>query len=160
RNGSGRSFGCQRSRRAQRKNHGYRVGHQLSGQSRQPVEATIGRAIFNRNVATFDIASLLQALPSGAEHSIIELSACKQADQRHAGRLRARRERPRRYCADERHELAAAAHSITSSARASNVGGTIKPSALAVLRLIVSSYLVGCWTGSSATLAPLRIRST
>src|SRR6059058_2490929 len=51
-------------------------------------------------------------------------------------------------------------YSITSSARASNVGGTIKPSALAALRLIVSSYLVGCWIGSSATFAPLRIRST
>src|SRR5262249_54775939 len=62
-----------------------------SGQSRQPVEATIGRAIFDRNVTTFDIASLLQALPNGAEHSIIELSAGKQADQRHAGLLRPRR---------------------------------------------------------------------
>src|SRR5262245_59919239 len=34
-------------------------------------------------------------------------------------------------------------HSITSSARASSVGGTWRPSALAVLRLIASSYLVG-----------------
>ena len=33
-------------------------------------------------------------------------------------------------------------HSITSSARASSVGGTVTPSALAVLRLITSSYLV------------------
>ena len=35
-------------------------------------------------------------------------------------------------------------HSITSSARASSVGGTSRPSALAVLRLMTSSYLVGC----------------
>src|SRR5215471_11418895 len=41
-------------------------------------------------------------------------------------------------------------HSITSSARASNVGGTSRPSALAVLRLITSSYLVGSCTGRSA----------
>ena len=34
-------------------------------------------------------------------------------------------------------------HSITSSARASSVGGTSRPSALAVLRLITNSYLVG-----------------
>jgi hypothetical protein len=40
-------------------------------------------------------------------------------------------------------------YSITSSARASNVGGTVRPSALAVLRLITSSYLVGACTGSS-----------
>ena len=33
-------------------------------------------------------------------------------------------------------------HSITSSARASNVGGTVRPSAIAVLRLMTSLYLV------------------
>jgi hypothetical protein len=31
-------------------------------------------------------------------------------------------------------------YSITSSARASNVGGTVRPRALAVLRLMMSSY--------------------
>jgi hypothetical protein len=54
----------------------------------------------------------------------------------------------------------AACHSITSSARASNVGGTSRPSALAVLRLITSSYLVGACTGRSAGFSPLRMRST
>jgi hypothetical protein len=34
-------------------------------------------------------------------------------------------------------------HSITSSARASSVAGTSRPSALAVFRLMTSSYLVG-----------------
>src|SRR6516165_12481997 len=51
-------------------------------------------------------------------------------------------------------------HSITSSAIASTLGGMITASALAVLTLIVSSYLVGCCTDNSATFAPLRIRST
>src|SRR5262245_48778096 len=51
-------------------------------------------------------------------------------------------------------------HSITSSARASSVGGTSRPSALAVLRLMTSSNFVGCSTGKSAGLAPLRILST
>ena len=51
-------------------------------------------------------------------------------------------------------------HSITSSARASSVGGTVRPSALAVLRLIDSSYLVGACTGKSAGFSPLRMRST
>ena len=41
-------------------------------------------------------------------------------------------------------------HSITSSARASNVGGTVRPNARAVFRLITSSILVGCSTGKSA----------
>jgi hypothetical protein len=35
------------------------------------------------------------------------------------------------------------AYSITSSARVSSVGETVRPRALAVLRLITSSYLVG-----------------
>src|SRR4249919_211018 len=51
-------------------------------------------------------------------------------------------------------------HSITSSARASRVGGTSRPSTLAVLRLIASSYLIGCWTGKSAGFAPFKMRST
>src|SRR5262245_55296966 len=52
------------------------------------------------------------------------------------------------------------AYSITSSARASRVGGISRPSALAVLRLMTSSYLVGAWTGRSAGFSPLRMRST
>jgi hypothetical protein len=52
------------------------------------------------------------------------------------------------------------AYSITSSARASSVSGTVRPSALAVLRLITRSYLVGFCTGRSAGFSPLRMRST
>src|SRR5262249_21453960 len=73
--------------------------------------------------------------------------------------LPARRERPRRRAAEQRDELAPP-HSIPWSARASRDGGPSRPSALAVLRLIVSSYLVGCCTGRSAGFAPLRIRWT
>src|SRR5262249_18222703 len=73
--------------------------------------------------------------------------------------LRPRRERPSGRAADERDELASP-HSITSSARASNVGGMSKPSALAVFKLMTSSYLVGAWTGRSAGFSPLRMRST
>ena len=51
-------------------------------------------------------------------------------------------------------------YSITSSARASSVGGTSRPSALAVLRLMTSSNLVGACTGRSAGFSPLRMRST
>jgi hypothetical protein len=66
------------------------------------------------------------------------------SDHWHRRLLRAHRERPyRRRARDKRDELAAGAHSITSSARASSVGGTSSPSAFAVLRLITSSNLVG-----------------
>ncbi len=49
-------------------------------------------------------------------------------------------------------------YSITSSARASSVGGIVRPRALAVLVLMTSSNLVGCTTGRSAGLSPLRMR--
>ena len=51
-------------------------------------------------------------------------------------------------------------YSITSSARASSCGGTVRPSAFAVFRLMVSSNLVGCITGKSAGFSPLRMRLT
>src|SRR5262245_7233904 len=53
-----------------------------------------------------------------------------------------------------------ARYSMTSSARASNDGGTSMPSALAVFKLITNSYLVGFCTGRSAGFSPLRMRST
>src|SRR4029077_14981124 len=66
-------------------------------------------------------------------------------------RARAQRKYGGGAAAQQRDELAAL-HSITSSARASSMGGTVRPSALAVLRLITSSILVGCYTGKSAAL--------
>jgi hypothetical protein len=45
-------------------------------------------------------------------------------------------------------------YSITSSAVASSVAGTMRPSALAVLRLITTSYLRASCTGRSAGLPP------
>ena len=55
--------------------------------------------------------------------------------------------------------LASGASGQGSSARTSSAGGTSMPSALAVLRLITSSYLVGACTGRSAGFSPLRMRS-
>jgi hypothetical protein len=52
------------------------------------------------------------------------------------------------------------AYSITSSAVESRVGGTVRPSILAVWVSMISSSLVACTTGRSAGLAPLRIRLT
>jgi hypothetical protein len=51
-------------------------------------------------------------------------------------------------------------HWITSSARASSDGGIVRPSALAVLRLMANWKLVGRSMGRSAGRAPFRIRST
>src|SRR5258707_7637759 len=51
-------------------------------------------------------------------------------------------------------------YSITSTACASSVGGTVRPSAFAVLRLMTRSNFVGSSTGRSDGFAPLRILST
>ena len=52
------------------------------------------------------------------------------------------------------------AYSITSSARASNVGGISRPSARAVCRLMISSNRIGSSIGRSAGFTPLKILST
>src|SRR5262249_20416131 len=75
------------------------------------------------------------------------------------GLLRARGERPCDRAAEQRDERAASdlrVHSITSSARASRVGGMVRPSVFAVLVLITRSNTVGSWIGRSDGLAPLR----
>ena len=75
--------------------------------------------------------------------------------------LRTRRERPRsRRAAEQGDELAAPDHSITSSAIASTPGGMVRPSTLAVFKLMTSSNLVGKSTGRSPGFAPLMILST
>src|SRR4029077_9249640 len=85
--------------------------------------------------------------------------AVKQPDDRHR-LLRAYRERPGHHRAAEKRNEFTAFHSITSSARASTVGGIFRPSALAVLRLMTRLNRVGCSMGRSAGLTPLRILST
>src|SRR5215472_15338301 len=74
--------------------------------------------------------------------------------------LRARRERPRGRRAPEQRDERAPFHSITSSARNRYGSGTVSPSALAVVRLITRSNLVGYSTGISPGFAPRRILST
>ena len=53
-----------------------------------------------------------------------------------------------------------APHSITSSASASSLSGTARPSAFVVLRLITSSNFVGCWTGKSPGFSPFSTLAT
>ena len=51
-------------------------------------------------------------------------------------------------------------YSITSSVPTSRFYGSVTPRALAVFRFIANSNFVGCSTGRSAGLAPLRILAT
>jgi len=91
------------------------------------------------------------------KYRIVRGCGQQRTDRPHAlALLRPRRERPRDWDpAEQRYELAPS-HSITSSVSASSVSGISRPRAFAVLRLITSSNWVGCTTGRSAGLVPLR----
>jgi hypothetical protein len=77
------------------------------------------------------------------------------------GLLRPRRQRPRdRRAAEQRDEVPPLHHSITVSARKRNESAIVRPSVLAVLRLITSSNFVGCSTGISAGFPPCKTLTT
>src|SRR5262245_6378601 len=105
-------------------------------------------AIIKPNVATFLPPELRQSFTEGREAgSRFWIVFHRWRDDSNSTDsiilLRGHRDRPRsRRAAKQRDEIAPL-HSITSSARASSVGGTSRPSVLAVLRLIASSYFVG-----------------
>src|SRR5881227_2964672 len=75
--------------------------------------------------------------------------------------LRRQQPKPSRPCAH--HELPAAQpghHSITSVTWSMISLGNVMPRAWAVFRFTTKSKVIGCSTGRSAGLVPLRIRST
>src|SRR5215472_535920 len=114
------------------------------------------------NIAPFDITEVAHpAHEFLANLIVVRGSRSDVSDARGLGRLlRTHRERPRCRRAAEQRDERPTFHSITSSARASSVAGTVRPSVLAVFRLIANSYLVGACTGRSAGFSPLRMRST
>jgi hypothetical protein len=116
------------------------------------------------HVAAIAPAQLLQALQercqTGLSFRTIPGHAHEHTETPHpAALLRTRHDR-QRCCraAEQREDFASLHHSITSSARASTVGGTSNPSIIAVAKLMTSSNLLACTTGKSADLAPLRMR--
>src|SRR5262249_18574076 len=111
-------------------------------------------------IATVHPAQFTQLIHKRCELRLGFRITHQHADPPHPlGLLRARHERPRGRAAEQRDERATL-HSITSSARASSVGGISRPSAFATIRLTTRSNLVGCSTGMSAGLVPRKILST
>src|SRR5215472_16843940 len=123
----------------------------------EPIGLPLGRPIFEDNIPAFDVTKVAQFLPE----VIPDWCIIDDADERSLRRsmLRARRERPSSNTAEKRDEIAPPDHSITSSAIESMSCETLRPSALAVLRLMTSSIFVTCCTGRSAGFSPLRIRT-
>src|SRR5262249_46572679 len=126
--------------------------HQLGRQIWQPVKITIGKPKLEADLADLDISYPPHTRSKACPIAFLPMPGSGHqttGDGPHP-LLRARRERRRGRAAKESDELATVVHSITSSARASTLGGMVRPSALAVFRLIVSSNLIGCVTGKSA----------
>src|SRR5262249_2518871 len=118
-------------------------------------------AILDRDIPPLAPAQLTQPLHKGAGPLALCCSRAraKEPDGRQLRLLRPRHHRPCCRAAEQRDEVAAL-HSVTSSARGRRLGGTSRPSARAVGRLMTSSNLLDCMTGKSAGLAPLRMRPT
>src|SRR5262249_34602844 len=123
----------------------------------QPIVLPLRPAILDEDVLILDVAELLETSAERG-NAIVQLRRVQKPDYGHRWLLRSRRERPRCCRAAEQRDELAPPHSITSSARASSVGGTVRPSALAVFMLMISSTLVDCCTGMLAGFSPLRIR--
>src|SRR5262249_8889006 len=134
--------------------------HELLRNLFKAFAAALCPVIFDRNVATFIPAEFAQPLhESGGPWFPGRWRGCTQKpDDRESARLLCPcRERPCRRAAEQRDEVAPF-HSITSSARPRSGNGIVRPSVLAVLRLMISSTFVDCMTGRSSGFSPLRIR--
>ncbi len=125
---------------------------------RKAIELALQPVVLDRYALALEVAGFVEALAERGGKGRIGRPGIDESDDRHRRLLRARRERPRHCRATEQHDELATFHSITSSASNCIELGTVSPSAFAVLRLITSSNLVGCTTGKSAGLAPLRMR--
>src|SRR5262249_28516432 len=115
----------------------------------------VGRAARWERCDNGDRSRRIGLCPCDARHGRQRGSARGQMQKISAGKFHF--EPPSGHRAAEQRDELAAFHSITSSARASSVGGTSRPIALAALRLITSSNLVDCCTGKSVGFSPLRI---
>src|SRR5215469_10498400 len=143
-----------------RSDHRHLTAYQIGCEVGQSVVLVLRPAILDRHILTLDVAGFTNALPECGQITctISKRRAAGETDHRHRRLLRASRERPRHRCAGQQRDERAAPHSMTSSAVCRNGSGMVTPSAFAVLRLMTSSYLVGCWTGRSLAFAPLKMR--
>src|SRR5262245_50267283 len=161
-NGRGRRF-RRHCRRRIPDNDCYLTLYEFGDNRRELFALEARPAVFDGHVLSLDKTNFPQSLAKRAHKRRRfaggrALACVEKPDYRHRRLLSTRPQRPRgRRAAEYRDELAPL-HSITSSARASRVGGTVRPSALAVTRLIEKSNTAGCITGNSAALSPFKMR--
>src|SRR2546425_4565699 len=121
-------------------------------------------SLLDDDALPFNITEISQAVPKCSPPGFVKVGRIRRQEAYPPGLpclLRLSGKWRRHYSKRESAEESASVHhSITWSARSSSDCGIVRPSALAVLRLITSSNFVGCSTGRAAGLAPLRILST
>jgi hypothetical protein len=141
--------------RARGHQHIWRQSNQFRCKRTKAVAIGGTRSYVDRNVTTVGPAKLLQALHESRcaqMHCLIvsvEWDQYTNAPHSPARLLRPRHQRPRRRTTEPCDEVSAFDHSITSSARNNIDCGTVRPSALAVLRFTTISYFTGNCTGRS-----------
>src|SRR5262249_40644574 len=157
RNCGRRRLGREYGRKRACENHSHLTANQVGRKLWQSIVLILRPTIFDRHVLALDKSGFLEALAECGHQvgPIGKRSAVEETDHRHC--LGPRGERPGGNRAAKQRDEVAPPHSITSSALNRTAVGSSRPSDLAVLRLTTSSTLVGCWTGKSAGLAPLRI---
>src|SRR6516162_9325589 len=158
-----RFLGVMRGRRALSDDHAYPQTDQFVCKRAETVGLSFRKSILDGNILPNNVSQVAQAPLEGVSagyHRGARVDAQKSNRDFIGCLLRARRERPRGCRAAEKRNEFAPFHSITSSAATSRPGGTVRPSAFAVLRLTIVSNLVAACTGRSAGLSPRRMRST
>src|SRR5262249_30817138 len=124
-------------------------------------ELPLSISVFDHDVSALDVTEITQSLTKGLGQVGATGQAARQvaysSDLRRRLCLRGERRGEEDGAGDD---LAPIDYSISASARASIEGGIVRASALAVLRLITISNLVGCSTGRSPGFVPFKILST
>src|SRR5262249_34239516 len=136
----------------------------FAGELLQPRRVAVGPDVIDADVAAVDQAVLDQALLETLELARIEHGGAGGSEinnprQTARALLCERGARSKHHPSACQRDEIPPPHSITSSARAMSVGEMVRPSMLAVLRLITNSSLTGCSTGRSPGRAPLKMRS-
>ena len=105
----GRRLGRERGCSANRCNDDIHApANQFGRQRRQALVVTVGPAILNRDIPTFDVSGFAQPLAECGDKMRKGCSRCavEKANDRHRQLLRLRPQRPRRRAAEERDEFA------------------------------------------------------
>src|SRR6516225_1152703 len=160
--GAGNALDCSQGGTGRGKNHVWIQCRQFCRIGPQPAGVAATPTIFNFEVAAFD-PSVLQQTQFESCNSGLPFHICFRREQNAeppcvVRLLRTGGKRPGRCCCTNERDELAPPHWITSSARANKVGGIVRPSAFAALRLIMSSSFTARWTGRSPVFSPLRMR--